>query len=52
MVGRVLAVVLYEIGEGYVEQIGIAERGDEPVVVVIVVCKEQLDEVVGVRTQY
>ena len=51
VVGRVLAVVLDKVGKCNIEQIGVAERGNEPVVIVVFVAENQFDGIVRVRSE-
>lgn len=51
MVGRILAVVLNQVGEGDGEQVEVATDGDQAVVLRLLLFKEQVDAVVGMGTE-
>ena len=51
MILRILAVVLYQIGEGDIQQIGIAEDGNQTIIIFFLVAEEQVDAVFRMRPQ-
>ena len=51
MILRILAVVLYQIREGDVQQIRVAEYGNQTVIIFFLVREEQVDAVFRMRPQ-
>ena len=51
MILRILAVVLYQIGEGDIQQIGIAEDGNQTIIIFFLVAEEQVDALFRMRPQ-